>query len=94
MAMSSTEPLEVRRAAQATAAARLHMIVFSAAHAGQIEPFFASLANPTLKSRDSTICKADTTIRRLDGLSTRMCWSAPGREAWDAICLHTVGMTR
>lgn len=52
MAMSSTEPLEVRRAAQATAAAPAYDS-FSAAHAGQIEPFFASLANPTLKSRDS-----------------------------------------
>ena len=48
------------------------MIVFSAAHAGQIEPFFASLANPTLMSRDSIMYPAVIMILRFVGSSMRM----------------------
>ena len=73
---------------------RLHMIVFSAAHAEQIEPFFASLANPTLKSRDSIMYPAVIMILRFAGLLMPTPLPPPARAFSEPICSRIVVTAR
>ena len=56
---------------------------------GKNEPFFASLANPTLKSRGCITSRAVITILRFVGGSMRTVLQARGKVSLGAICLPT-----
>ena len=63
---------------------------------GKNEPFFASLANPTLKSRDSITYPAVIMILRFAGLLMRMMRPilVPIVISQASICLPIVGIIR